>query len=73
MIQVLFLFFLAICEQLTKFGVVSPLLVLDEMSSLRSQYRLSVHRMLVAALHKSNKVFRTLDKRVVFRVISFIN
>ena len=51
-----FFLFSAICEQLTKFGVVSPLLVLDEMSSLRSQYRLSVHRMLIAAIHKSKKV-----------------
>lgn len=47
--------FKSICDQLTKFGVVSPLLVLDEMSSLRSQYRLSVHRMLVAAINKSDK------------------
>ena len=46
----------AISEQLTKLNVVSPLLMLDEMSSLREQYRHSVHRMLVAAVHKSNKV-----------------
>lgn len=47
--------FRSICEQLTKLSVVSPLLMLDEMSSLREQYRQSVHRMLIAAVHKSNK------------------
>ncbi|XP_060557024.1 eukaryotic translation initiation factor 2-alpha kinase 1-like [Ruditapes philippinarum] len=47
--------FISISEQLTKLNVVSPLLMLDEMSSLREQYRHSVHRMLLAAVHKSNK------------------
>ncbi|XP_053401200.1 eukaryotic translation initiation factor 2-alpha kinase 1-like [Mercenaria mercenaria] len=47
--------FKSICEQLTKLNVVSPLLMLDEMSSLREQYRHSVHRMLLVAVHKSNK------------------
>ncbi|KAL4234787.1 Eukaryotic translation initiation factor 2-alpha kinase [Mactra antiquata] len=47
--------FLSISENLAKLKVVSPLLMLDEMSSLREQYRHRVHRMLVAAVHKSNQ------------------
>ncbi|XP_052232051.1 eukaryotic translation initiation factor 2-alpha kinase 1-like isoform X2 [Dreissena polymorpha] len=53
--------FRLLCEQLERLHVVSPVLRLDEMSSLRAQYRHSVHRMLVAALHKSNSIGKNLS------------
>ncbi|XP_052817103.1 eukaryotic translation initiation factor 2-alpha kinase 1-like [Mya arenaria] len=52
--------FKLLCEQLVRLEVVSPLMALDEMSSLRTQYRYSVHRMLMAAVHKTKEVGLTL-------------
>ncbi|KAK3581137.1 hypothetical protein CHS0354_033931 [Potamilus streckersoni] len=47
--------FKLIFEQLGKLKVVSPLIALDEMSSLRSQYRHRLHEMLIAAVQKVEK------------------
>ncbi|KAL3859983.1 hypothetical protein ACJMK2_010160 [Sinanodonta woodiana] len=47
--------FKLVFEQLGKLKVVSPLIALDEMSSLRSQYRHRLHEMLVAAVQRVEK------------------